>query len=83
MFQTDCENLFSTFPHLKDPITLLWGHKELNDYLNNLLFDTRDGTCKGFPAHHAATIHKVLHEHQEAFPHLGKPSCIWAQQHLK
>ena len=49
----------SGFPHIHGKIEHLWGTKELDTYLNGLLFAGREGR-QGFPKEIAKTIFNVM-----------------------
>ena len=50
------KNLEEKFPHVLNRIVELWNKKEIDDYFNDLLMDTRGGTRQGFPPEVASEI---------------------------
>ena len=50
-----------------DIIRSTWGHKECEDYLYKLMFDTRDGKRQGFPLPVASAIMVLHSRHQMLF----------------
>lgn len=75
---TDTSALLARFPHLRK-IVDQWGTAACRAYLMGLITDTRDGTRQGFPAEHARTIFKLLHEHDERHPEFdhGREERQW------
>src|SRR5262245_29219055 len=45
----DPSSALEKFDHLKSRICLLWGQKELETYIKQLIMDSRDGKRQGFP----------------------------------
>ena len=60
------------FPHIGDRLELFWGHPEFVNYVDNLIYDTRDGGRKGFPPEIFMALHQLSEDHFEVFPHLRK-----------
>ncbi len=50
------KNLEEKFPRVLNRIVELWDKKEIDDYFNDLLMDTRGGTRQGFPPEVASEI---------------------------
>ena len=40
----------SLYPHIGDKLEMFWGHLDFVRYVDKLIYDTRDGGRKGFPA---------------------------------
>ncbi len=66
----DISLLEEDFPHIHQAITMCWGSRELNIYLEKLMLDTRDGARAGFPREVARLIVKVQEAHEAEFPYL-------------
>lgn len=47
-FASDASPIES-LPHLINKISLMWGSPELNDFIDTLILDSRDGARQGFP----------------------------------
>lgn len=65
--QTALDQFFETYPHLAS-IVSDWGTQAARERIAGLVLDTRDGARKGFPADHAATLLRLLMEHDAQFP---------------
>jgi hypothetical protein len=55
-------------------LELLWGSDMFNEYINNILNDTRDGKRQGFPKPILEALMGLQNTHHRFFPHLIKPS---------
>ena len=55
------------FPHIAKNIVLFAGHEEFNDYMNNLMMDSRDGHREGFPKEVSSSIFKLSIYHDGFF----------------
>jgi hypothetical protein len=65
-------------PHIATKIDVLWGSRELNDYMHRLMTDTRDGTRQGFAPEVAGAIFRIIQMHENLHPHvLARPSNPW------
>jgi hypothetical protein len=58
------------YPHIAKKILLNWGSCDMNNYLTNLLLDTRYGARDGFPIEDAENILFILEIHKKEFPWL-------------
>ncbi len=77
--ETPTEALYARFPHLRK-IDLMWGSAECRKFIWGLMTDTRGGTRQGFPKEHAATIMKLLMEHDRIFPQFeGHIVNLWGE----
>lgn len=54
-------------------LELLWGSEMFNEYVNNLMNDTRDGQRQGFPKPVTEAMIGLQLTHLRLFPHLNKP----------
>lgn len=45
----DFQRVAARYPHIAQPLRLLWGYPEAADYVAKLLCDTRGGARQGFP----------------------------------
>lgn len=41
--------VMARFPHIGQALQKMWGAPEVTDYIDKLLYDTRDGQREGFP----------------------------------
>ena len=55
------------FPHIVTNVTLMWGSKQLDAYLTELMLDTRDGQRRGFSHAEASAIHQLIQENDQLF----------------
>lgn len=55
-------------------LELLWGSQMFNDYVENLMNDTRDGKRQGFPQEIAIAILGLQLTHHRLFSEFNKPS---------
>jgi len=62
--------LRNAFPHIAERLQVFWGHPEFFNYINNLIYDTRDGGRKGFPPEIFMALHQLAEDHFQVFPHL-------------
>ncbi|RTL55772.1 MAG: hypothetical protein EKK46_06000 [Rhodocyclaceae bacterium] len=46
---TDVQSALESIPHLSKRVCAIWGHPELETYINTLVMDARDGSRKGLP----------------------------------
>ena len=69
------------FPRIADAIELMWGNRELDDYLNKLiLVDRADrGDRAGFPREVLAALLKLNNQHSARFK-FKRPEDAWAQE---
>lgn len=58
------------FPRIAKNISFLWGNKELNDYMNKLVNDIRDGKRQGFPFEVFMALTALSMQHKSEFPFL-------------
>lgn len=54
-------------------LELLWGSDMFDEYVNNILNDTRDGQRQGFPKPILEALIGLQLTHQRLFPHFDKP----------
>lgn len=82
--RTDTTALYARFPHLRT-IDLLWGTRDCRNHLSRLMTDTRGGQRQGFPPEHAATIMRLMMEHDRLFPHFESDpiDARWGDEHLR
>jgi DNA-directed RNA polymerase subunit F len=57
---TDLIKKIKQHPHIVQKIEIMWGTQELNNYLLNLMLDTRDGQRKGFSREVAITLNEII-----------------------
>lgn len=55
-------------------LLLLWGSDMFNEYMHNLLYDTRDGQRQGFPKPIVEALLGLQATHRRSFPQFNKPS---------
>lgn len=67
----------ANFPHISSRLELLWGYKEFNSLINNLLMDSRDGARAGFPPEIAQALFRLSIIHLKRYPHLVDTNDIW------
>lgn len=84
MRRTDTAALYERFPHLRS-VDLIWGSRDCRKYLSRLMTDTRGGERQGFPPEHAATIMRLLLEHDRLFPQFENDTedSRWGDEHLR
>lgn len=54
-------------------LELLWGSSTFNEYVDNLMSDTRDGKRQGFPQEIAIAILGLQMTHNRLFTQFDKP----------
>lgn len=54
-------------------LDLLWGSGIFNEYVDNLMHDTRDGKRQGFPEEIAIALLGLQMTHKRLFPQFNKP----------
>jgi hypothetical protein len=59
------------FPHIVETVTTKWGSVFLDNYLNNLLLDTRDRKRQGFPNGTQKAIFTLIRENQILLQRMG------------
>jgi hypothetical protein len=55
-------------PRIGESLRVLWGCGEFDEFIRNLLTDTRDGARRGFPLKIAQALYRLADDHDEAFP---------------
>lgn len=76
----------SPYPHIKKRIELIWGTVPLDQYLNSLLLDTREGHRQGFPMEVASAIASLAKSNLEYLESIGinpDESDIWSSSHKR
>ena len=58
------------YPHIGDKLEMFWGHLDFVRYVDKLIYDTRDGGRKGFPAPVFMALYQLSEDHFDTFPHL-------------
>lgn len=71
------------FPRISVKIEHTWGSKECYDYLNGLLFDTRDNTRNGFSKDVCCAIAKLQMQHNVEFPQFSGSDDVWGSNYFK
>lgn len=56
------------FPRIAKGIEIRWGTADLEPYINDLIYDTRDHTRQGFPKDVFAALQALLLLHHKLFP---------------
>jgi len=51
------------FPHIGSVLRKMWGAPEVTDYIDRLLYDTRDGKRQGFPRDVMAALMSIYALH--------------------
>lgn len=64
------------FPRIARSIETLWGHRELDNYLTNLILADRDGR-EGFPPEILGALLKLANQHTAQF-RFPTPEESWA-----
>lgn len=65
--EANLETIHLFAERIADNIKHTWGYKECEDYMNNLINDSRDGTRQGFPKDVACAIMQLLRQHGEEY----------------
>jgi hypothetical protein len=55
-------------PRVAESLRTLWGSAEFDEFVHNLLTDTRDGARRGFPLGVAQALFRLAIDHDEAYP---------------
>lgn len=59
-------------PRIAESLRTLWGCKEFDELVRNLLTDTRDGARKGFPLAIAQALYRLAEDHEAEFPQFSR-----------
>ena len=65
------------FPRIADAIHLMWGNRELDDYLQKMIVADRTDRG-GFPEEVLGALLKLYNQHAEQFQ-FQKPEDVWAK----
>jgi hypothetical protein len=59
--------ILQSFPRVAEEISRLWGTIDLQDYLNQTIFDERGGR-QGFPVPVVMALERIFEDHSKLFP---------------
>ncbi|WP_119966898.1 hypothetical protein [Simplicispira lacusdiani] len=59
----DLKVVTDSFPHIGKVLRQMWGAPEVTDYIDTLLYDTRDGGRQGFPREVMAALMNIYTAH--------------------
>ena len=78
MNQESFNIIAASVPHVADKIKLFWGSEFLQEYVDQLMLDTRDGQRRGFAPAILIAIQDLYDSHANQFPHLHRSKGdIW------
>lgn len=60
----------NAYPHIGNRLEMFWGHLDFVRYVDQLIYDTRDGGRKGFPPEIFMALHHLSEDHLDAHPYL-------------
>lgn len=69
----DFQRVAARYPHIAQPLRLLWGYPEAADYVAKLLCDTRGGARQGFPPDVLQALLNIQELHRPAVPRAPPP----------
>lgn len=69
----DYQLIKSQYGRIGRMLQLLWGSSTFNDYVDNLMHDTRDGKRQGFPQEIAVALLGLQMTHNRLFTKFNKP----------
>lgn len=65
--EANLETIREFSPRISGSIEFTWGYKECEEYMNNLINDSREGNRQGFPVKVGYAIMNLLRQHQNEF----------------
>ena len=69
----DFQHIQKEYGRIARMLELLWGSDMFNEYVDNILNDTRDGQRQGFPKTVFESLNKLKLSHDRLFPQFNKP----------
>ena len=71
-YDEDFALLAERVPHVANNLKTFWGSTYFHEYVDKLMFDTRDGKREGFPNEVAKAIYRIMKNHDELYPTCSK-----------